>query len=176
MSEIMQRLVQTVRMERSAFVWMYLNDRATGDAVVLVLITRFLILLGTGFQPLGFVTSTSGMNIFLQSMLSAFVFWLAYSGITFGASKYLFQGGGSYVVVLRTVGFAFPTMLLILVSRELSRSPFVVLLVGAIWLLAIVSRGLVYEANLDSSKAVFAAVLGLVGWYIVAQIFGWGLI
>ncbi|HDL41991.1 MAG TPA: hypothetical protein ENG98_03125 [Actinobacteria bacterium] len=176
MSEIMHRLAQTIRMERSAFVWMYLNDRATGDAVLLVLVTRFLILLGTGFKPLGFVTSASGMNIFLQSMLSAFVFWLAYSGVTFAVAKYLFQGGGSYVVILRTVGFAFPTMLLILVSRELFSSAFLVLLVGSLWLLAIVSRGLVYEADLDSNKAVFSAVLGLVGWFIVARVLGWGLI
>ena len=80
------------------------------------------------------------------------------------------------VVILRVVGFAYPTMLLVLISRELSSSPFVVLLTGSAWLLAIVARGLVYEANLETSKAVFAAVLGLVGWYLLAQILGWGII
>ena len=176
MNEVLHRLAQTLRMDRSAFVWMYLNDRATGDAVLLVLVTRFLMLMGFGIGPLTIISSSAGINVFFQAMLNALVFWLAFSGITFGASKYLFQGSGAYVVILRVVGFAYPTMLLVLISRELSSSPFVVLLTGSAWLLAIVARGLVYEANLETSRAVFAAVLGLVGWYLLAQILGWGII
>ena len=56
MRQTMRRLLQTVRFERDAVVWMDFDDRATGDAFILVAVTRFLLFLGlvgfSGFRDL----------------------------------------------------------------------------------------------------------------------------
>ncbi len=53
MAEALKALLKAMRLDRDAFVWMDFNDRATGDALVLVVVTRFLILLGLGWSLLG---------------------------------------------------------------------------------------------------------------------------
>ncbi|MBT8213007.1 MAG: hypothetical protein KJN71_07660, partial [Acidimicrobiia bacterium] len=45
---ILRRLVQALRFDRDAFVWMDFEDRASGDAFMLVVITRVLIQIGIG--------------------------------------------------------------------------------------------------------------------------------
>ncbi len=53
MAETLRRMVETFGLKREAFVWMDLNDRATGDALILVVVTRLLILVGFGSRLLG---------------------------------------------------------------------------------------------------------------------------
>ncbi|KAA3635637.1 MAG: hypothetical protein DWP92_10710, partial [Armatimonadetes bacterium] len=48
MGVVFHRLLQTVKLERDAFVWLDFNDRATGDGAILVAITQVLLALGTG--------------------------------------------------------------------------------------------------------------------------------
>ena len=176
MGESLRRLLQAVRLERDAFVWMDFNDRATADGLIFVVVTRILILLGEGWSILGLTTNLNGIEVLIQSILNSLIFWLGYSAVTFAISKFLLDGTGQFAVYLRMAGFAYPTLLLIIFTRLLGLAPMAELVLGSVWFLAIVTRGVVYEGDLPTQRAVLAAAGGLVGWIIISTIFGRGLI
>jgi hypothetical protein len=160
--QVATRLLQAMRFERDAYVWMEWTDRATGDAAILVLVTRLVIQLGLG----------GGLSAYVDAVISAFVFWLVYSGIVYAATRFLFQAGGGFAPVLRLSGFAYPTLILLLATAFLDY-PFDLLL-GSLWFLAIVTSGMRHIAELPIEKAFGAAAAGLVGFVIVSQILGFG--
>lgn len=173
MGAILTRLLQTVRLERDAYVWMDFNDRATGDAFILVLITQVLLLLGGGSSLFGLLSDPIDL---VRVLLSTLVFWLVMSGLTYAAARFLFQGGGAYATFLRFTGFAFPTLLLLLATERLIPFGFLAFVVGAAWFLAIIAYGVHYVSDLDLAKSAACAVLGLAGWVVVQSIFSGGLI
>ena len=176
MGEVMRRLVQALGLKREAFVWMDLNDRATGDALVLVVVTRLLILLGLGFGLLGLATSISGLEVLFRSMLNAAVFWLGYSAVTYAVARFMFEGDGGYATVLRVAGFAYPTLLLVLVTGRVFSNGIIAFLVAAVWFALIVAHGVKAVFDLTLQKSLAASALGLVGWIVVASILGYGLV
>ena len=176
MGEALSRLLQAVKLERDAFVWMDFNDRATGDALVFVAVTRFLILLGSGWTILGLTTRIGGVEILITSILNALIFWLAYSGITFAITRFLLGGSGNFAVFLRMTGFAYPTLLVLIFTAQLDLPTYAALTLGFIWFIAVVTRGVTYEGDLDTPKALLAAVGGFVGWVVISSILGRGAI
>ena len=76
MAEAFNRLLQAVRLQRDAFVWMDFNDRATGDALIFIGVTRVLLLLGFGGSILGVATSLGVFETFFRSLLNAVIFWM----------------------------------------------------------------------------------------------------
>lgn len=176
MNEVMRRLLQAVRLERDAFVWMDLNDRATGDALILVAVSRVLMQLGFGSSLLGLTTSLSGLEFVLAIAITAAVFWLAYSGIVYAIARFLLNGGGSYATMLRITGFAYPTLLLLIVTAQVFSNAILAFLVGSVWFVAIVAHGVRYEADLPIERAALAAAGAVIGWIVVASILGRGLI
>lgn len=175
MGEALSRLLQAVRLERDAFVWMDFNDRATADALIFVVVTRLLILLGLGWSFFGLATSLGGIEILISSLLNALIFWLAYSGITFAITKFLLGGGGTFAVFLRITGFAYPTLLVLVFTAQLGDLPsWAALTLGFVWFIAVVTRGVTYEGDLPTQKALLAAIGGYVGWVVISSILGRG--
>jgi hypothetical protein len=170
--EAFKRLLQAVRFERDAFVWMDFNDRASGDAMILVLLTSLGLVLARGFTVFGLVTSTTGVSYLFGSLVSSAIFWLAYAGLVYFVVTRLFQASGSYAIFLRIVGFAFPTLLLLIFTARLGLGGLPGFLLGAVWFLAIVTQGIRYDSELPVEKAAAAAGLSMVLWVVVAQIFG----
>jgi len=168
MGAVLQRFIETIRFDREAFVWMDFNDRATGDGLILVLITQVLFLIAGGTPLLGFVT---GFTDVLAAFVSTAIFWLVYSAIVYAVVKYLFQGDGVYAFYLRVSGFAFPTLLLLLATtRFLPDFDFLAALLGSLWFLAVVAYGTHYIADLPLIKAAAASGAGYVGWVIIQAI------
>lgn len=176
MGEALSRLLQAIRFERDAFVWMDFNDRATGDAMLFVGVTRVLILLGAGGTILGLTTSTRGIEILFRALINAVIFWLAYAGLAYATVRFLFQKGGSYPVYLRMTGFAYPTLLLVIFTGRLGLAATAEFTLGSVWFLAIVTRGITYESDLPTDRAAIAAVLAFVGWIVLTAIMKRGLI
>lgn len=172
MGVALRRLLQTIRFERDAFVWMDFEDRASGDALILVALTSLGLTLASGFTVLGLVTSAGGVRYLFGSLVSSAVFWLAYSGLVYFVVTKLFQASGTYALFLRIVGFAFPTMLLLIFTSRLGLGGLAGFLIGAVWFLAIVAQGVRYDSDLPIEKAAGAAGLAMVLWVIVAQIIG----
>lgn len=167
MGAVLQRFIETIRFDREGFVWMEFNDRATGDALILVLITQVLFMIAGGTPLLGFVTNVTDV---IAAFVSAAFFWLVYSGLVYAVVRYLFKGDGIYALYLRVAGFAFPTLLVLLfTTRVIDNDPLAALL-GSLWFLAIVAYGTHYIADLPLPKAGAAAFAGYVGWVIIQAI------
>lgn len=168
MGVVFHRLLQTVRLERDAFVWMDFNDRATGDAAILVVATQVLLSLGVGVPLIDMLNPLT----LIQILISGAFFWVLYSAAVYLIVRYLFDGHGSFPVYLRVAGFAFPTLLLLVFSNFLFDDFFLILLVGAPWFVLIVARGITYIADLHVPKAFAAAIGGYVAVTVVQLILG----
>lgn len=167
MGAVFQRFIEAIRFDREAFVWMEFNDRATGDALILVVITTVLQLIAGGTPLLGFVAN---FNAVLGVIVSTIIFWLVYSGIVFAIAKYLFRGDGIFAYYLRLTGFAFPTLLLLIFTTRLPINDSLAALLGSLWFVAVVAYGSHYVADLPLSRAAVASIGGYVGWVIIASI------
>ena len=89
MGVVFQRLLQTIKLQRDAFVWMDFNDRATGDAAILVAVTQVLIMLGTGSSIVDVLFNPARL---VSALISALFFWLIYTGATYVIVRYLLDG------------------------------------------------------------------------------------
>ena len=176
MAEAFRRLLQAVRFERDAFVWMDFNDRATGDALIFVLATSLGLLLASGFTVFGLVTSARGLDLFFGSLFSSVIFWLAFAGIVYFVVRMLFKASGTYPMFLRIVGFAYPTLLLLVFTSKLDLPAMVAFLLGAVWFMAIVAQGVRYDSDLPTERSFAAVGLAMVIWVVVASIFSRSLI
>lgn len=174
-SEAFKRLLQAIRFERDAFVWMDFNDRATGDALIFVVATTIGLLMASGNSLFGLVRSTTGINALFSTFLDAVIFWLLFAGIVLFVVRMLFQAPAKYPLLLRTVGFAYPTLLVRIFTSRLGLPTLVEFLLGAAWFLAIVTIGVRYESELSRERAAAAVGLAIVLWVIVSAILGPGL-
>ena len=184
MSEAFKRLLQAVRLQRDAFVWMDFNDRATGDAFIMVVLTAGALLiellrrLALDSGPIrtffGLASSASGLNLLFATFIGALIFWLAFAGIVLFVVRFLFQAPAKYPLLLRTVGFAYPTLLLQIFTRQLGLPALVAFLLGSVWFLLIVAAGVRYESELSIERTYGAVGLSIVLWVVVSAIFGRG--
>lgn len=163
---VFSRLLQTVKLERDAFVWMDFNDRATGDAAILVGITQLLLALGTGTSVLSLINPFT----FVPLLISGLFFWLMYSGATYAISRFLLDGHGTFAPVLRVAGFAYPTLLLMIFGNFLFDTFILVLIVGAGWFIVVVAYGLMYLADLSVQKGFIASIGGYAAVTIIQAI------
>jgi len=172
MGEILKRFLQTLRLEREAFVWMDFNDRATGDAFILVAITGLLKFAGF-FGGLRSLFNLGAWDALLEFALSALIVWLLYSGIAWALVRYVVQAGGDYATYLRFTGFAYPTTLLALAAAyAMNRTGIITFALGFAWFVFIIARGIEYESDLPRERALLVAVGALAGLIVVNAIFG----
>jgi hypothetical protein len=176
MGDVFRRLIQAIRLERDAFVWMDFEDRATGDALILVGITTLLFALASPSSLLGLVASLGGLELLVNALIQAAIFWLVFSGLTYAIAKFLLDGEGSYATTLRIVGFAYPTLLVGLATSVLISQAQLAFIVGALWFLAVVATGVRYTADLVMQKAALAAGGALIAWIVVQRILAGGLL
>ncbi|MDX2467170.1 MAG: YIP1 family protein [Acidimicrobiia bacterium] len=151
---------------------MNFNDRATGDALILVGITQLLMFAGiTG--GLGSVFNFGAWDLLISLVLAGLVQWLLYSAIAWAIVRYVVQGSGDYANYLRFTGFAFPTTLLTLavalVIQEAGWLPFVL---GFVWFLAVIAQGIQYESGLSRDRAWLVAVGAFGGLLLADAVFG----
>lgn len=163
---VFSRLLQTLKLERDAFVWMDFNDRATGDAALLVAGTQVLMALGSGRSIVDLINPLTLLSL----LLSGLFFWVVYSGLTYAIAKYLLSGHGTFAPYLRLTGFAYPTLLLVIFGNFIFDNFALVLIVGAAWFVVIVANGLTYVADISLQKAFLAAIGGYVALIVIQSI------
>lgn len=166
MGVVFSRLLQTIKLERDAFVWMDFNDRATGDGAILVAITQVLLAFANGVSLIDLLIPTN----FIRIMISGLIFWLIYSGATYAIARFIFNGGGGYPFYLRVAGFAYPTLLMTIFGNFLFDNFALVLLVGAALYVVIVATGVSYISDLDRVKSYGAAIGGYAAVVIIQSI------
>ncbi len=168
MGVVMSRLLQTVKLQRDAFVWMEFNDRATGDAAILVAVTQVLLSLGLGRSLISLLSPVT----LVQLMLSALFTWVIYSGAVMLVSRLIFDSSGQYAIFLRITGFAYPTLLLVVFTSILISNASLAFLAGGVWFVAIVANGLTYTVDLPMQKAAASAIGGFVVLVVAQAILG----
>ena len=168
MGVVFSRLLQTVKLERDAFVWMDFNDRATGDAAILVAITQVLVSLGLGRSLIDLLNPL----VLFQLLLSALFTWVIYSGAVYVVSRFLLDGSGQYAIYLRITGFAYPTLLLFVFTAIFVSNTTLAFLLGGAWFIVVVANGLTYTVDIPIAKAAGAAIGGFVVIVIAQAIFG----
>ena len=168
MGVVLSRLLQTVKLERDAFVWMDFNDRATGDAAMLVAGTQILLSIGLGLSLGQLLNPLTLVNVLLGGLF----FWVVYSGATYAVSRFLFDGHGTYAIYLRITGFAYPTLLVLVFVSFFISNPLVALVVSGAWFVVVVANGLTYVADLSIAKAAGSAIGGYILMVVVQTIFG----
>ncbi len=144
------------------------NDRATGDAAILVAITQVLVSLGLGRSLFNLLNPFT----LVQVLLSALFTWVIYSGAVYLVSRYLLDGTGQYAIYLRITGFAYPTLLLVVFTAILVSDLLLAFMLGGAWFVVVVAYGLMYTVDLPLAKAAAAAVGGFVVIVVVQAIFG----
>ncbi|MCL1594053.1 MAG: YIP1 family protein [Actinomycetia bacterium] len=164
---MLNRLMQTIRLERDAFVWMDFNDRATGDAAILVAVSQALIAIGLGQSLLGLLNPLTLISL----MINAVFLWVIYSGATYAISRYLLDGHGTYASFLRITGFAYPTLILIVFVSIFVNNALLAFVISGVWFVVIVANGVMYLADLAREKAFIAAIGGYILIVIVRTIF-----
>ena len=172
MGSILKRFLQTIRLEREAYVWMDLNDRATGDALILVAITGLLKFAGF-FGGLRSLFNVGAWDLLISFVLSALIQWLLFSGIAWAIVRYIVQGSGDYATYLRFTGFAYPTTLLTLgIAIAMNRTGIIPFALGFAWFIFIIARGIEYESDLPRERALLVTVGSLIGLLVIDAIFG----
>ena len=160
---VVQRVIGAARFDRESFLWMLWNDRAGGDAAILVLITQAVLTLGLVGLDFGLA---------LQLFISGLFFWLIYAGLTYAAARYFFDGSGQFGGVMRIAGFAFPTTILVLAFRFLVGDARLAYLLSLVWFVAIVAHGLKEAMDLPMDKAWMSAGAGVLGFLVVSAVLG----
>jgi hypothetical protein len=158
--------LQAVRLERDAFVWMDFNDRATGDAAILVAGTQILLALGTGASIISLLNPFTLVSVIVAGLF----FWLIYSGATYAIVRFVFDAHGEYPFYLRVTGFAYPTLLVLIFADLVFDNFALILIVGAALFVVIVSTGIAYISDLNREKAFGAAIGGYVAVTIIQTI------
>ena len=143
------------------------NDRATGDALILVVVTQLILMLGRGVSVGNIITSLPEVLLIL---LNSIVMWLLYSGIVYAIVRYLLRADGAFPFFLRLTGFAAPTLVLLIAAWLLPIPTILASILGSIWFVAIVAQGAHYVADLPLERAAVAAVGGFAGVVIVMSI------
>lgn len=144
------------------------NDRATGDAAILVAMTQVLISLGLGRSLFALVNPFT----LVQVLLGALFTWVIYSGAVYLVSRYLLDGTGQYAIYLRITGFAYPTLLLVVFTAIFVQDLLLAFMLGGAWFVVVVAYGLMYTVDLPLAKAAASAVGGFVVIVVVQAIFG----
>jgi len=165
---VFSRLIQAVKLDRDAFVWMDFNDRASGDAAILVAITQVLISLGLGRSLINLLNPFTLLQVFLSALFT----WVIYSGAVYLVSRFLLDGTGQYAIYLRITGFAYPTLLLVVFTAIFLSDVLLAFMLGGAWFVVVVAHGLMYTVDLPLPKAAVAAIGGFVVIVVVQAIFG----
>ena len=170
MREVLTRLRQTLLLEREAFVWMDFNDRATGDALLLVITTGFLkfVLFYRGFRS-RFITS-GAIDTAISFLIGNLIQWLVLSFIAWAIVRYFIQAEGNIALYLRMTGFVHATTVLAFVVAYATNSfGLLAFLAGFAWFVVIMGRGIEYASSIDRQRATFVA-LGTVAALIVINV------
>ena len=161
----LKRIVDAASFRRRVFVWMQFESNATGDAIVIVALTSVVIAVAAGVDL--------SLNAILSLSINALVAWLIISGLTWAAARFIFDAHADYAPVLRVAGFAFPTLLVLIVTVRVFPNLFG-LFVGFLWFIAVVAAGTQEVLDMKREHAWGAAGAGFAGWLVIQAILGGG--
>ena len=174
MNNLIDRMIRAAKLDASLYEEVEADKTATRQALLVVLIYSICAGIGSGLVN---VWNESVGHFFLSlfvGLISALVFWLIWSLITYFIGTKLFRGpetSATYGELLRTIGFsAAPGVLTILVFI-----PFVGGFISfLVWVWMLVAMVIAVRQALDftTGRAIGTVVVGGIIYLVVALIIG----
>lgn len=160
-----KRIVDAATFRRRVYVWMQFEPDATGDAIIIVALTSLVVAIAAGVDL--------SLNAVLSLAINALVAWLIISGLTYVAARFIFHADNDYAPVLRVAGFAFPTLLILIVTVRIFPNYFGLFL-GFLWFIAALAAGTQEVQDMKREHAWGAAGTGFAGWLLIQFLLGGG--
>jgi hypothetical protein len=157
---LMNRMRAAAMLDVSVYEEVEADVTATAQAAIVVGIVALCAAIGDARQ---------GAQGLIAGPISAYLGWLAWSGITYLIGTKVFKGTATWGELLRTIGFA-QTPGLLYIFGFIPLLGGLVKLVVAIWLLIATVIAIRQALDFDTGKAVFTAILGWVTYIIIAVI------
>jgi hypothetical protein len=160
---MIRQVIRASTFNRDAYLRAVLSPNAAGDALIIVaavyLVMAVAILPFDDFDLAGY----------LRIVISGGFSWLILSGAIYLVGRYGLEGEGSFQGVLAMTALAHPVLLLVLAARAVGLSPFLALLAGTVWFLAILVAGTRVALDLVLERAVLAVAGGYVLWLLFSR-------
>ena len=171
-TSLFDRMIRAARLDVTLYEEVEADNTATGQALIVVLLSSICSGIGTGISEALAGHGSSGISVGLfGGLFSAFIVWLAWSYITYFVGTQVFGGSASFSELLRAIGFADSPRVLLIFSFVpiLGR-----LLSFAVWIWGLVAMVVAVRQALDFStgKAVLTCIVGWIAALILLVIIG----
>jgi hypothetical protein len=163
-----QRVIRVFRLQASVFEEVEHDNAATVQAALVVLIAGILTGLGGAFAAL--FNEQAVLGTLLGSIIWTLIVWLLWSLIAYLVGVYLFKGQADVGEMLRTIGFGMAPLWLAVI-------PCLGGIIGSVWTFAAILIALRQGLDVNFTKAVLTAIVGVILFIIGNAIFyslSWG--
>jgi hypothetical protein len=165
---MIERIKGVLFLDSEAFKEIEHDDKATGQAALIVVVASILAALGVAFGPVIFspdvAPTVSPILKLIGVVFWGVVAWLVWSAITYFIGTKIFHGQATYGEILRVVGFAYAPMAFLIFSAIPVFGMLIALLASA-WTLGAVFIGLREGLDLDFGPTLATV---FIGWFIYA--------
>lgn len=166
---MLQRILGVLKLDANTYEEIEADESATTQAAIVVAVVAILSGLINGA-----ISAAAGGNFIttlLSQIITAFIGWLVWSGVTYFVGTALFGGKATMGEMLRVLGFAQVPGLLVII-------PICGLFISWIWMLATTFVAVRQGLDVDNTKAALTVVIGFVAYlavfFVVGLIFGGG--
>ncbi len=111
------------------------------------------------------------LTLVVGRAISSLVAWLIIAALTWVAARFIFDSRNDYAPILRVAGFAFPTLLVLIITLRVFDG-YLGLLLGFVWFVLVLAAGTEEVMDLKREHALGAAAIGFVGWLVVQWLLG----
>lgn len=159
MASLTERMIGAAMLNVATYEEVEADETATGQAAIVVAVVAVAMAIGNYRE---------GSEGIIGGVISAFVGWLLWAGLTYVIGTQIFKGTATFGEMLRTLGFAQSPG----VIAVLGIIPFlggIILFVVAIWQLVAAIIAIRQALDFDTGKAVLTAVIA---WLVVVFVVG----
>lgn len=165
---MINRIKGVLFLDSDAFKEVEHDEKATGQAALIVIVASILAALGVGFGHIifspGAALTVSPIVKFLGVAFWGLVAWLVWSTVTYFVGTKIFHGQATFGGMLRVVGFAYAPLAFLLLSLIPVIGLFIAFLASA-WAFAAVFIAVREGLDLDFGPTLATV---FVGWFIYA--------
>ncbi len=151
---MVDRMMGAARLDVATYEEVEADRTATGQAAAVVAIVAVASAIGA---------SNGGIGAIIAGIVSAFVGWLLWSGITYLVGTRVFAGTADWGELLRTIGFAQSPGVLYVLGIIPFFGGFIRFAV-AIWILVAVIVAIRQALDFSTGNAVLTALVGFLAW------------
>ena len=165
---MINRIKGVLFLDSEAFNEIEHDEKANGQAALIVIVASILAAIGVAFGPVifspGLAPTVSPILKFLGAAFWGVVAWLVWSAVTYFIGTKIFRGQATYGEMLRVIGFAYAPLSFLILSVIPCFGLLIALLASA-WAFAAVFIGVREGLDLDFGRTVVTVFFG---WFVYA--------